>query len=249
MLFQDPNDEPALVLLKKIAKEKERLIAEKKIKKQKALPEIREDEKPFELSEGWEWCRIGNAAISTDYGLSDKSTVGDKGVPVLAMGHIQGGEILLGNQKVVPESVESLPELYLKNRDLLYNRTNSAELVGKTGIYRGDDQEYTFASYLIRIRTDKESLLPEFINLNMLAPEFRVTQINPHLKQQCGQANVNGTIMKHMIVAIAPEFEIARIVSKIDELMALCDQLKAQLSDAQTTQRHLADAIVEQAVS
>ncbi|WP_431066990.1 hypothetical protein [Methylotuvimicrobium sp.] len=57
---QDPNDEPASVLLEKIAEEKARLVKEGKIKKQKALPEIGEDEKPFELPEGWEWTRLGN---------------------------------------------------------------------------------------------------------------------------------------------------------------------------------------------
>ena len=56
---QDPNDEPASVLLEKIAKEKARLIKEGKIKKQKPLPEISEDEKPFELPNGWEWARSG----------------------------------------------------------------------------------------------------------------------------------------------------------------------------------------------
>lgn len=193
--------------------------------------------------------RIGNAALSTDYGISDKSIEGEVGVPVLAMGHIQSGEVLLGMQKVVSPNIEALPATYLKNRDLLYNRTNSAELVGKTGIYRGNDDEYTFASYLIRIRTTKNSLLPEFINLNMLSPKFRLTQIDPHLKQQCGQANVNGTIMKSMLIAIAPQSEIERIVSKVDELMSLCDTLKTNLRNAQTTQLALADALVEQAVN
>ena len=57
---QEPNDEPATELLKKIAKEKARLIKEGKIKKQKKLPEIREEEKPFALPPGWEWARVGN---------------------------------------------------------------------------------------------------------------------------------------------------------------------------------------------
>ena len=246
---QNPDDEPASVLLEKIAKEKARLIKEEEIKKQKALPKITDEEKPFELPRGWVWSKIGDASLSTDYGLSDKSSVGEVGVPVLAMGHIQSGKVLLETQKVVSESVESLPVLFLKNRDLLYNRTNSAELVGKTGIYIGDDDKYTFASYLIRIRTDKNSLLPEFINLNMLTPLFRETQIVPHLKQQCGQANVNGTIMKNMLIAIPPKAELQAIIEKVDELMTICDTLKARLQEAQTTQVHLADAIVKQAVA
>lgn len=246
---QDPNDEPASVLLEKIAKEKERLVEDGKIKKQKSLPKISDNEKPFKLPNDWRWCRIGDAAISTDYGLSDKAFVGGVGVPVLAMGHIQSGKVLLDTEKIVTETVESLPELYLKNRDLLYNRTNSAELVGKTGIFLGNDDEYTFASYLIRIRTDKDSLLPEFLNLNMLTPLFRETQIDPLLKQQCGQANVNGTIMRNMIVAIPPKNEMQKIVKKVNELMTLCDTLKEFINKAQNTQIYLADAILEQAVA
>lgn len=246
---QNPNDEPASELLKKIATEKAKLLKEEKIKKQKPLSPIEENEKPFKLPVGWEWARIGDASYSTDYGLSDKSFISESGVPVLTMGHIQSGHVLLGGQKVVPRTVKSLPELYLKNRDLLYNRTNSAELVGKTGIYIGNDKEYTFASYLIRIRTDKESLLPEFINMNMLSPKFRITQIDPHLKQQCGQANVNGTIMKNMLVVIAPESEITRIVTKVEKLMVICETLKTKIKSAQISQLHLADTMAEQALN
>lgn len=243
LVKQDPNDEPASALLERITQEKEQLIKDKKIKKQKALLPISEDEKPFELPVGWEWSRIGNASLRTDYGLSDKSSENIDGVPVLAMGQIQEGKVILDVQKMVPSDVESLPELYLESRDLLYNRTNSAELVGKTGIYEGTDSSYTYASYLIRIRTLKDSLLPEFLNLNMQTPIFRKTQIVPHLKQQCGQANVNGTIMKNMVVAIAPEAEMKRVDYKLKQLLSLCDELKLKLQAAKSTQAFLADSI------
>jgi type I restriction enzyme S subunit len=246
---QNPNDEPASVLLKKIAEEKARLIKEGKIKKQKKLPAIIEDEKPFELPVGWEWARIGDASIFTEYGMSEKTFDGIDGIPVLKMGDIQDGKVILGGQKLVQENVEGLPSLFLKKWDLLYNRTNSAELVGKTGIYDGPDDAYTFASYLIRIRCSEECVNPIYLNQSMNTPLFRVTQIEPHLKQQCGQANVNGTIMRNMIVPVPPIGEQRRIVVKVDELMALCDILKSRLHDAQITKVQLADTIVEQAVA
>jgi type I restriction enzyme S subunit len=77
---------------------------------------------------------------------------------------------------------------------------------------------------------------------------FRTTQINPHVKQQCGQANVNGTIMKSMIVPIPPLSEQYRIVAKVDEIMIICDQLKSRISESQQSQLHLADAIIDQAI-
>ncbi|MCK4838266.1 MAG: restriction endonuclease subunit S [Desulfobulbaceae bacterium] len=246
---QDPNDEPASVLLEKIAKEKARLIKEGKIKKQKPLPEIDDDEKPFDLPEGWEWARIGDASLFTEYGMSEKTFDGIDGIPVLKMGDIQDGKVILGGQKLVQENVEGLPSLFLKKWDLLYNRTNSAELVGKTGIYDGSDDAYTFASYLVRIRCSEKCVHPKYLNLSMNTSLFRATQIEPHLKQQCGQANVNATIMRNMIVPVPPIDEQHSIVAKVDELMALCDTLKARLNDATTTQVQLADAIVERAVA
>ena len=246
---QNPDDEPAAKLLERIAAEKAQLVKEKKLKREKPVTPVTEDEQPFDLPYGWEWSRIANACLMTDYGLSVKTSKDTPGVPVLKMGDIQGSKVILGNQQTVPKSVEGLPELFLENRDILYNRTNSAELVGKTGLFIGSDHEYSFASYLIRIRTLKNTCLPEFINLNMATPLFRTTQINPYLKQQCGQANVNGTIMKNMLVAIAPESEQARVLQKYNELMSLCDTLQQQLQQAQTTQQKLASALVEQTLT
>jgi type I restriction enzyme S subunit len=248
LVEQDPSDEPAAKLLERIAAEKAQLIKDGKIKKQKPLPAITDEEKTFELPKGWEWCRITDASLFTEYGTSQKAIEGDNGVPVLKMGDIQQGKVLHGGQKVVPETIDDLPNLYLNYGDVLYNRTNSAELVGKTGMFEGESDLYTFASYLIRIRCHFESVTPQFLTLAMNTPLFRTTQIDPHVKQQCGQANVNGTIMKSMLIPICPFEEQQRIVAKVDELMTLCDQLKARLSDTQATQLHLTDAIVEQVV-
>ena len=71
---------------------------------------------------------------------------------MLSMGNIQGGRVVLGGQKKVPRNIDDLPQLFLKHLDLLYNRTNSAELVGKTGIFIGEDDSYNFASYLMGIQ-------------------------------------------------------------------------------------------------
>ncbi len=245
---QNPHDEPAYVLLKKIAKEKARLVKEGKIKKQTPLAVIDKDEEPYSLPNNWIWAKIGDASLFTEYGMSEMTFDGIAGIPVLKMGDIQGGKVLLGGQKLVPENVEGIPSLYLKKWDLLYNRTNSAELVGKTGIFEGYDDKYTFASYLIRIRCSESCVHPKYLNLSMNSPLFRLTQIDPHLKQQCGQANVNGTILKNMIVSVPPIAEQRRIVAKVDELFAVCDALKERISESQVTQLNLADALVDGAV-
>ena len=138
--------------------------------------------------------------------------------------------------------------MFLEPDDLLYNRTNSAELVGKTGIFRGPAQQYSFASYLIRIRCANGMVSPTFLNFAMNAPMFRETEIVPHLKQQCGQANVNGTILRNMRIPVPPTAEQHRIVAKVDELMALCDRLKADLVDSRSRQAQLADTLIATAL-
>ncbi|MFP7411293.1 restriction endonuclease subunit S [Aeromonas veronii] len=250
LVSQDPSDEPASALLERIAAEKAQLVKEKKIKKEKPLPAISEDEKPFELPLGWVWSRISESSLFCEYGSSEKtvSELSD-GVPVLKMGDIQDGKVILGSHQVVSPKIDDLPNLYLKKGDILYNRTNSAELVGKTGMFDGDDDTYTFASYLIRIRCSIHNIRPEYLTLCMNSPLFRKTQIEPHIKQQCGQANVNGTLMKSMLVSIPPYHEQVLILQKIHELMTLCDQLKSRLQTSQQTQLALAESLVEGALT
>ena len=245
---QDPNDEPASELLKKIAVERNDLVTQKLIRREKPLTEIHAKELPFNLPRGWEWSRIGNAVLFTQYGTSTKAYPSQQGVPVLTMGNIQDGMVVWWNEKRIPSTAEELPALYLKQFDLLYNRTNSAELVGKTGIYLGEDDCRTFASYLIRVRASRENFSPHFLNLTMNTSEFRESQIVPLIKQQTGQANVNGTALRHMVVPIPPLAEQHRIVAKVDELMALCERLEACLAAGDETRGRLLESVLHEAL-
>ncbi len=245
---QDPNDEPAAELLERIKMKKALLIKDGALRKEKSLPPVVEDEAPFNIPTTWSWARIGTCSLLTEYGTSVKSGHVENGIPVLKMGDVRDGKLRLGGQKKIPRSIEDLPQLFLKRFDLLYNRTNSAELVGKTGIYLGDDDVYTFASYLIRIRFLIDLASPIYANLAMNAPYFRKTQILPELQQQCGQANVNGTKLRNMVIPVPPLAEQRRIVAKVDELMSLCNRLEVQVRDGQVIQRHLTDAVLHVAV-
>jgi type I restriction enzyme S subunit len=235
LVEQDPGDEPAEELFARLQREKVQYQKASGGRKEKPLPPIDECETPFALPPSWIWARIGDLALHVDYGTSFKSRASSEGTPVLKMGDIQGGRVILGGQKTVPNSIDDLPRLFLKHKDLLYNRTNSAELVGKTGIFLGADDEYTFASYLIRIRFPSGLIDPVFANLSMQAPYFRQTQVAPQLKQQCGQANVNGSKLKRMIIPVPPVSEQLRIVAMVRELMTLCDRINVQYANATDT--------------
>lgn len=248
LVEQRTDDEPAASQLQRINGERNALVQAQAIRREKPLEPVSEEHVPFEIPPTWVWSRIGDAALFTQYGTSEKSEPRPQGVPVLTMGNIQDGYVVWNNEKRIPESSEELPNLYLKKFDLLYNRTNSAELVGKTGIYLGEDDCRTFASYLIRIRCSTDNSLPAYLNLAMNAPIFRETQIVPLIKQQTGQANVNGTALKNMLIPLPPIAEQHRIVAKVDELMALGDQLEAGLTQAEQTRVRLLEAVLNLAL-
>ncbi|SFD69502.1 type I restriction enzyme, S subunit [Sulfitobacter brevis] len=248
LVEQDACDEAPSLALSRIAAERDELVRNKIIRREKPLAGVDPTELPFEIPKGWNWARVGDLSLFTQYGTSEKSHPVDKGVPVLAMGNIQDGRVIWGNDKKIPATSKELPNLFLKTFDLLYNRTNSAELVGKTGLYLGEDDCRTFASYLIRIRLSSQSTSPYYLNLAMNAPVFRDTQIVPLIKKQTGQANVNGTALKNMLVPLPPLAEQHRIVAKVDALMALCDRLEASLATADTTRQRLLTALLHEAL-
>lgn len=231
---QDPNDEPASVLLDKIRQEKERLIKEKKIKRDKnasiiyrgednsyyekilATGEVKciDEEIPFEVPQGWEWCRASSVILPPKYGTSNKS-VGIGSVPVLRMGNIQDGEIDF--TKLVYSNNEIDNEKYkLQNGDLLFNRTNSAELVGKTGIFRGN-RPAIFAGYIILLRPIL--VCSDFLNFVFGSPYVRsyCKDVKTIGVQQC---NINAEKVSNLLIPIAPLGEQKRIVDKINSLSA-----------------------------
>lgn len=249
LVSQNLADESVSELLTRIQAEKARLIKEGLLRKEKPLAQVTDDEVAFAVPATWTWARIGTCSLLTEYGTSVKSDQAADGVPILAMGNIQDGQVVLNDRRKVPHAIDDLPQLFLKRFDLLYNRTNSAELVGKTGIYLGDDDAYTFASYLIRIRFLNSLISPLYVNLAMNAPYFRATQIVPELQQQCGQANVNGSKLRNMMIPLPPIAEQHRIVAKVDELMTLCDRLETQVTNAQHETSRLLESVLHYALT
>lgn len=243
---QDENDEPASVLLEKIRVEKERLVKEGKIKKEKPLPAINIEQMPYEIPQGWKWIQLGEIVKTIEYGTSEKSSDIVDEVPVFRMNNIRDGKVLFNNLKYVSASIKDLPRLYLQEKDILFNRTNSYELVGKTGVFTGVSDKYTFASYLIRIQLFLNYVSPELINVVLNSAYFRHSQIEPEITQQCGQANFNGTKLKNAVIPFPPLGEQHRIVAKVNQLMSLCDTLETKLTQSVTDSEKLINAAVHQ---
>jgi type I restriction enzyme, S subunit len=242
LIRQDGMDEAASTLLAAIEKQRHSNNGKQRKKAGSNLDSF--GEVPFTVPSNWVWAKLGQLTEFIEYGTSERASADSNGVPIFRMNNIQGGTVQHSNLKYVPPTIKDLPRLYLKFNDLLFNRTNSFELVGKTGIFKGKNDEFTFASYLIRIRVFDSYLVPDYINLAMNADYFRETQINSVVTQQCGQANFNGTKLANSLIPLPPFAEQERIVAKVNELMSLCDELETKLRQAEADSERLMNAAV-----
>ena len=239
---QDPTDEPASVLLERIRAEKEQLIKDKKLKRDKKDNEPI-DEVPFELPEGWEWCRLKEVTTELKYGTSEKSSLEGK-IPVLRMGNITTNGTIDYSNIVFSSNEEDIKEFLLTKGNLVFNRTNSSDLVGKTAIYRGE-MPAIFAGYLIKIALLRVN--PEYTNLVMNSSYYRKWCYSVK-SDAVNQSNINAEKLSNLLISLPPLAEQHRIVQKIEQPFTLVDtieNLKEQLkSDVkQAKSQVLSDAI------
>ncbi len=183
-----------------------------------------------ELPSGWRWATVGELAREVRYGTSAKTLHDTVGVPVLRMGNIVNGGLVLDDLKFLPQDHPEFPGLLLKDGDLLFNRTNSAELVGKTAVYHGVASHYSFASYLIRVRTGEE-LMPDYLAA-VLNSDYGRRWVRSVVSQQVGQANVSGSKLKAMKFPLPPILDQERIVSEADRHLSLADKLTRDIETA-----------------
>ncbi len=168
-----------------------------------------------ELPEGWCWATVDQVSLTVQYGSSAKTSPEPEGVPVLRMGNIQQGALDLQDLKYLPFDHREFPKLLLRDGDLLFNRTNSAELVGKTAVYRGRPDPCSFASYLISVRILRARLSP--VVANALNSSWGRAWIASVVSQQVGQANVNGTKLRGFPFPLPPEAELGEIIRRSDD--------------------------------
>jgi len=196
-----------------------------KIRKGELLSEVSNEERIFKIPTKWQWVKLKDICEKSKYGSSAKSKeIGE--VPVIRMGNIQNGKI--DWKKLVYTSDETEINKYdLVKGDLLFNRTNSPDLVGKTAIYDGE-QTAIYAGYLIRVRT-LEGINSEYINF------FMNSQI---AKDKCkavktdgvSQSNINAEKLGNFVIPLPPTKEQMRIVEKINTFMDYIDAIEQELS-------------------
>lgn len=180
----------------------------------------------------WRVHRLSEVTVSQDYGTSAKTTaeVTDSGdVPVLRMGNIQNGRIDATDLKYLPANHSDFPAKLLAPGDLLFNRTNSPDLVGKTAVYEGTPRVAAFASYLIRLRLI-EVVSPAWVALYINSLEGRSYMASVRT-QQVGQANVNGTKLASMPIPIPPRAEQEQLLDQISRVDSFLDVWEHSISE------------------
>ena len=243
---QDPTDEPASVLLQRIRAEKDRLIAERKTKRDKPPPPIADEEKPFELPQGWEWVRLSCLSPEFQNGASSRGDSSGKPITVLRLADIKNRRISLEDTRQIPIAESDIQKYQLRTGDILITRVNgSADIVGQFNLCdRPVDAIY--CDHFIRMRVKADWLNPLFAAL--LGESDLVRQkIKAMFITTAGQKTVNQGHIGSLLFALPPLAEQSRIVPRVEELRQICNDLRQRLTASRTTQAHLAEALVDMA--
>lgn len=192
---------------------------------------------------GWDGGTVHDVVESSQYGTSEKSNRDGKGYPVLGMGNITyTGDIDLENLAYVELSEKEFKELRLERGDIIFNRTNSTELVGKTACWNLD-MDAVIASYLVRLIL-KPDALPEYFVALLNSRRFK-QMFQERCKKAVGQSNISPTLLKEFPIIVPPlalQQKFARIVRQFE-------RLRAQQREAKRQAEHLFQTLLHRAFS
>ncbi|HCT3285360.1 TPA: restriction endonuclease subunit S [Morganella morganii] len=239
---QDPDDEPASELLKRIEQEKAELVKQGKIKKQKPLPPVSDEEKPFELPVGWEWVRLGTITNTRLGKMLDKAKNKGQLKKYLRNTNIQWDYISLEDINEMRFEEHELEEFLLRKGDLLICEGGEP---GRCAVWNHEG-EYYFQKALHRLRT--------FLNMSphFFAMTLKIGALNGTLDSLFTGVTIKhlpGDKLQQYVVPLMPLKEQVKVLAKTYELLELCDTLKSRLQSAQQTRLHLADALTDAALN
>ncbi|HHQ6058072.1 restriction endonuclease subunit S [Morganella morganii] len=243
---QDPDDEPASELLKRIEQKKAELVKQGKIKKQKPLPPVSDEEKPFELPEGWVWCRISDIAMFTTSGSRDWAKYySEKGALFVTMGNLSkySYDLRMDNLRYVTPPVEGEGlRTKLEPFDLVISITGDVGNLGliPEGLGEAYINQHTCLLRLIPICHNY--YFPEFMRSPMAKLQFNTPQRG--IKNSFRLSDV-----EKIYLPLPPLEEQHRIADKVNEYLLICSHLKSRLQSAQQTRLHLADALTDAALN
>ncbi len=240
---QDPGDEPASELLKRIASERARLVKEGKIRAGKTLPPVGADAAPFEVPVGWVWTLVQNVGdIKLGRQRSPQNHLGPFMVPYLRVANVKEAELDLRDVKRMNFTPDEQATFGLKRGDVLLNEGQSLELVGRPALYSGEVPGACFQNTLIRVRCHG-GCLAEYA-LAYFRHCLHSGRFQEAAQRTTNIAHLSASRLAVIEFPLPPLAEQHRIVARVDELMALCDRLESRLAAAREAQTALAAAAV-----
>lgn len=220
LVEQDETDEPASALYKKIQAEKERLVKEKKIKKEKTLPEIEADEIPFEIPESWKWVRF-NSILDIRDGTHDTPKYHKEGIPLITSKNLKSGDIDFTNIKYISEDDHRkiAERSKVDNGDILF------AMIGTIGnpVLVNTETEFSIKNVALFKNYPNKNVETKYILYFLKA-------IEKQLKEEASgavQSFLSLTYLRKLLIPFPPIAEQYRIIEKLDEIMAIYDQMEA----------------------
>lgn len=226
LVEQRPEEGTGKELYRQIQEEKKRLIKAGKIKKEKPLPEIVEDEIPFDIPESWKWVRLLDVVEEKPAnGFSPKGVDYQTAVKNLTLTATTSGYFKADAFKYVDIQLEPGSKYWLKKDDLLIQRSNSRELVGTSCIYTGDDDAFIYPDLMMKLRV-MNGVDVKYVDHVLKSPLTR----NYFSKTASGTSEsmpkINQGIVSATLIPLPPLAEQKRIVAKLEEILPLCERLK-----------------------
>ena len=221
LVEQRPEEGTGEELYRQIQAEKQRLIKDGKIKKEKPLPEIKEDEIPFDIPESWMWVRLGEIVLGVADGPHFSPQYYDSGIPFISTRNIVSGKLDFSSAKFISEELhkELCKRCQPKKGDILYSKG------GTTGIAAVNDTNIDFNVWVhVAVLSMGSYVYPYYLSMALKSPHcYKLSQEYTH-----GTSNrdLGLTRMVKITLPLPPLAEQKRIVQKLDEILPLCERLK-----------------------
>jgi type I restriction enzyme, S subunit len=244
---QDLQDEPASELLKKIRTEKDKLITEGKIKRDKPLPPMAEDEQPFALPQGWEWQRVSDIVEMLNGYAFKSEWFKQSGVRLLRNLNVSHGYVDWSQPAAIDaKAATEYQQFALQAGDIVLSLDRPIISTGlKYAVIRETDLPCLLLQRVARLAPDAKLLSADFLAL-WLQSDLFVGTIDPGRSN--GVPHISTKQVGNLAFALPPLAEQSRIVTRVAQLRRLCADLRQRLSASQSTQAHLAEALVQEVV-
>ena len=246
---QDPNDEPASELLKCIHAEKVDLLGMHVVERDSSESCLSKSDLPFDLPSNWQWASLRSITVfGPQNGISPKPTSRPDAPRAITLTATTKGTFDSRHFKRVDATIPPESEFWLRPGDMLFQRGNTREYVGMASYYTGAPRLFLYPDLMMKVRLSQKIDL-KYVHLCAIAPYARAYFSTHASGAQATMPKINQGILVKLPIPLPPFLEQHRIIAKVDELMAVCDRLEAQLTSTQIDTSRLLEAVLHHALN